>query len=107
MSQYVQGLRIQMKKSSGDDMIAQFIQDLYNESFTIQDQGKADEIDSLENRIKFWPNIICKAQGPVPDNLYNYDYNDEGLDGSVLGSERRKFPERRKFKKLLVILRSK
>ena len=56
------------------DVIARFKQDLYNKNFTLQDQGKDDEIDTLENRIKFWINIISNAQGPVPDNLYDYDY---------------------------------
>ena len=36
-----------------DDMIAQFKQDLYNKNFSFQDQGKDDEIDTLDNRIKF------------------------------------------------------
>ena len=86
-------------------MIAQFKQDLYDKNYTLQDQGKDDSIDTLENRIKFWINIISNAQGPVPDNLYDYDYNDEGLDYSVRGSEI--FPEIGEFKKLLDILRSK
>ena len=72
MSQSVRGLMIQMKKNSGD-MIAQFEQDLYNKNYTLQDQGKDDPIDTLENRIKFWINIISNDQGPVPDNLYDYD----------------------------------
>ena len=37
-----------------DDMIAQFKQDLYNKNLTLQDQGRDDPIDTLENRIKFW-----------------------------------------------------
>ena len=89
-----------------DDMIAQFKQDLYNKNFTLQDQGKNDPIDTLENRIKFWINIISNAQGPVPDNLYDYDYNDEGLDYSVRGWDCKEFPERRDLKKLLDILRN-
>ena len=36
-----------------DDMIAQFEQDFYNKKFTLQDQGKDDPIDTLENSIKF------------------------------------------------------
>ena len=88
-------------------MIAQFKQDLYNKNFTLQDQSKDYEIDTLENRIKFWINVISNAEGPVPDNLYDYDYNGEGLGHSVRGWERREFPERTEFKKLLDILRSK
>ena len=88
-----------------DDMIAQFEQDLYNKNFTLQDQGKDDSIDTLDNRIKFWINIISNDQGPVPDNLYDYDYNNEGLDYSVSGWEI--FPEIGEFKKLLDILRNK
>ena len=53
-----------------DDMIAQFKQDFYNNNFTSQDQGKANEIDTLENRIKFWINNISNARGSVPDYLY-------------------------------------
>ena len=86
-------------------MIAQFKQDLYHKNFTLQYQGKHDPIDTLENRIKFWINIFSNAEGPVPDNLYDYDYNNEGLDHSVRGSEI--FPEIGELKKLLDILRSK
>ena len=82
-----------------DDMMAQFKQDLYNKNYTLQDQGKDDSIDTLENRIKFWINIISNAQGPVPDNLYDYDYNDEGLDYSVRGAEI--FPEIGELKKII------
>ena len=35
-----------------DTMIAQFEQDLYNKIFSLQDQGRVDQIDSLQNRIK-------------------------------------------------------
>ena len=59
-----------------DDMIAQFEQDLYNKNFTLQDQGKNDPIDTLENRIEFWPNNNNNDEGPIPDNLYDYEYND-------------------------------
>ena len=88
-----------------DDMIAQFKQDLYKKHFTLQDQGKDDPIDTLDNRIKFWINIIEEYGGSMPDNVYDYDYNDEGLDGTVRGAEY--FPEIAEFKKLLDILRSK
>ena len=86
------------------DMIAQFKQDLYNKHFTLQNQGKDDPIDTLENRIKFWINIIEEYGGSMPDNVYDYDYNDEGCDGTVRGAE--DFPEIAEFKKLLDILRS-
>ena len=81
-----------------DDMIAQFEQDLYNKNFTLQDQGKDDPIDILENRIKFWIDIFSNVEGPIPDNLYDYDYNNEGLDHCVCGWERGEFPERRELK---------
>ena len=89
------------------DMIAQFKQDLNNKNFKLEDQGKDDENDTLDNRIKFWINFITNAQGTVADNLHDYDYNDEGLDGSIRGAERREFPERRELKKILDILRCK
>ena len=88
-------------------MIAQFKPHLYNKNFTLQNQGKYDETDTPENRIKFWVNNIDNAQGPVPDNFYDYDYNDEGLDESVRGTERRKFPERGEVKQLIDKLRCK
>ena len=68
-------------------MIAQFKQDLYNKNYTHQDQGKDDPIDTLENRIKFWIKIISNDEGSIPDKLYDYDYNDEGLDHSVRVAE--------------------
>ena len=88
-----------------DDMMAQFKRDFYNKNFTLQDQGKDDPVDTLEFRIKFWPNIISNAQGPVPDNLFDYDYNDGGLDKTVGGAK--KFPDIGGLKKLLDILRCK
>ena len=88
-----------------DDMITQFKQDLYKKNFTLQDQGKDDEIATLENRIIFWINIISNDQASVSDNLYNYDYNDERLDFSVREAEIN--PEIGELKKLLDILRSK
>ena len=90
-----------------DDTITQFEQDLYNKNYTLQDQGKDDPTDTLDNRIKFWINIIGNAQGPIPDNLYDYEYNDERLDYSVRDWDRKEFPERRELKKLLDILRKK
>ena len=86
-------------------MMTQFKQDLYNKHFTLQDQGKDDPIDTLENRIKFWINIFENHNGYMPDNVYNYDYDIEGLDGTVQSAEI--FPEIGELKKLLDILRSK
>ena len=34
-----------------NDMIAQYKQDFYNKTFSLQDQGKDDPIDTLQNRI--------------------------------------------------------
>ena len=86
-----------------DDMIAQFKQDLFNKKFFVQDEGRSDQIDTLQNRIKFWPNNIRNAQGPVPDKLYENDYNDEGLDNSVCSAK--VFPETGELKNFLDILR--
>ena len=85
-------------------MIAQLKQDFYYKNFTLQDKGKDDRIDTLENRIKFWLNIIIKDEGPFLDNLHDFDYNNEGLDHSVHGAEI--IPDRRELKKLLYIPRS-
>ena len=75
---------------------------LCQKNFSLQDQGKGDQIDTLQNGIEFWLNI--KNMGsPIPDNLFDYVYDDEGLGGSVRGAEI--FPEIREFKKLLDILR--
>ena len=71
-----------------DPETAQLKQDLYNKNFTLQDHGKYDPIDTFENRINFWLRILNKDEGPIPDNLYDYDYNNEGrLDHSVRGVE--------------------
>ena len=88
-----------------DDMVAQFKQDLYNKHFTLQNQGKDDPIDTLENRIKFWMNFFEENDGSMPDNVYDYDYNDESLESTVRGWGL--FPEIGELKKLLDILRSK
>ena len=84
-------------------MMAQIKQDLYNKNSTLQDQGKVDPIDTLENRIKFWFNIVNYDGGPKLDILHDYNLNNEGLDHSVFGSE--KDPEIGGLKKILEILR--
>ena len=52
-----------------DTMIAQFKQNLLNKNYSLQDQGKCDEKDTLQNRIKFWLNGFSLG-GPIPDNVY-------------------------------------
>ena len=47
--------------------------------------------------------MISNDQGSVPDNLYDYDYNQERLDHSVRGSEI--FSEIGELKKVMDILR--
>ena len=88
-----------------DDIIDQFKQDIHDKNYTPQNQGKDDPFDTLDNRIKFWINIISNDQGPVPENLYDYDYNDEGLDETVRGSEI--YPEVGELKNFLDKLRCK
>ena len=39
----------------------------------------------------------------MPNNVFKYEYNDEGLDGTVLGAET--FPDIGELKKILDILK--
>ena len=87
-----------------DTMIAQLKQDLYNKSFSLQDQGKGDQIDTLQDRKKFWLKILDMG-GPIADNLWDCDYNDDVLDSSVRSAEI--IPVITKLKNLLDILRYK
>jgi len=48
-------------------MIAQFKQDLYNKNFTLHDQGKNDQIDTLEKT--FWEMIFV-----TEDCIEVYDF---------------------------------
>ena len=73
-----------------DTMIAQFKQDFYKKNLSLQDQGKCDQINTLQNRIKLWLNLIDKGF-PIPDTSYDNAYNDDGLDDPVCGAEI--FPE--------------
>ena len=73
-----------------DTMIAQFEQYLYNKNFGRQDQRKSDQLETLQNRMKIWLHISDMG-GPIPDNLFDYDFNDDGLDHYVRGAEI--FPE--------------
>ena len=41
-----------------DTMIAQFKQGFYNKNFSLQDQNKGDQSDTLQNRFNFWLNIF-------------------------------------------------
>ena len=82
-----------------DNMIAQFKQDSYDKNFSLQNQGKCNENDTLQKRIKFWLNVI-DMWGQIPDNVYEYDYNDPGKN-YYLGSLER-YPELRDLKKVLI-----
>ena len=66
-------------------MIAQFRQDVYNKSFSHQDQDKRDA--GLERKFKFWLIYVVKMGGPIPDNVYDYDYDDPGLGYLFRGSK--------------------
>ena len=41
-----------------DTRIAHFKQDLSYKKFSLQDQSKCDENDTLQRRINFWPNVF-------------------------------------------------
>ena len=75
----------EFRRSKRDTMAAQFEQVFYNKNFSFQYLGKGGQIDTLQKRIEFWPNNF-DMRGPIPDNLYDYDYNDGGLDHSVRGA---------------------
>ena len=78
-------------------MIAQFKEDLYNKNFSLEDQSKGDQIDTLQNRINFWLNVLDTGD-PIPDNVYDYDYNDD-MDNFVRGE--RYFPAIGELKKII------
>ena len=84
-------------------MIAQFKQVLYNKNFSLQAQGKCDENDTLQKRIKVWPNV-SNMGSLLPDDVYDFEYN-VGLGYFVRGAEI--IPEIEDLKKLLDLLKSK
>ena len=86
-----------------NNMIAQFREGLYSRNFGQQDQGKAEN-DTLKKRIRFWLNVIVMG-GPIPDFVYDYDYNVPGIDFNFRAAEI--FPENRELKKLNDILKHK
>ena len=84
-------------------LIAQIKQHFYNKNFSLQDQSKCDENDTLQKINKLWPNVI-DIWGPMPFSVYNYDYND-GMDSFVRGADI--LPEIRALKILIDIPRQK
>ena len=68
-----------------DNMIAEFKQDLNNRSFNLQEQDKRD--DSLQKKITFWHNFVVNQGVPIPDNVYDYDYNENGIGFFFRGSK--------------------
>ena len=87
-----------------DTIIAQVKQDLSNKKFSLQDQSKVDQNDTLQDRIKLSLKFF-DMRGPIPDNLHDYYYNDNGLDHFVRGAEM--FPDIREVKVLSEIHRYK
>ena len=51
----------EIRYNYGDTMIAQFKEDLYNKNFSLQDQSKSDQIDTLQNKINVWLKIIDRG----------------------------------------------
>ena len=86
-------------------MTAQFKQDLYKNFSLFKIKVKMIQLILSRIELNFGIIFFINAQGPIPDILFDYDYNDEGLDHSVRSAEI--FPEIRQFKKLLDILRCK
>ena len=82
-----------------DIMIAQFKQDVSNKNFSFQDQGNCDRNDTLRKRIKFWLNFIDVGD-PIPEKVYDYDYNIPEMDFYFRGSECDS--ELRNFEKFLI-----
>ena len=83
-----------------DIMIAQFKQDFYNKNFSLQDQDKRNI--SLQKRSEFWLNYVVVNKGaPKPDNVFEYDYNDDGFAFSFCGAKND--PELRALKEFLTI----
>ena len=79
-------------------MIAKFQQDLYNQNFSLQDQGKGNEKDNLQERFRFWLHII-EWGGPIPDNVYDFDYNASDRDHYFSGEKI--YSGMREFKRIL------
>ena len=66
-------------------MIAQFKQDIFNKIFSHQDQDKRES--SLQKRIKLWfTHVVVKEGAPIPDNVYNYHYDDAEMGFYFRGS---------------------
>ena len=58
-----------------DIMISQPKQDLHNKSLSHQDQDKRE--GGLQTRINFWLNYVVSQGSPIPDNVYESDYNNK------------------------------
>ena len=74
------------RNNNEDIMIAQFKQEFHNKCFSLQDQGKCDEKDTLWKLFKFWLNVTYMGV-PTPDKVYDYDYNEPGMDYLFTGRD--------------------
>ena len=79
-----------------DNMIGQFKQYLNNKNFSPQIQDKCNEGDFFQRKNKLWLNVIDMG-GPIPGNVYDYEYNDSGKNCYFRGAERD--PENGEFRK--------
>ena len=80
-----------------DNTVDRFKQDLYNKTFSLQDQGKCDKGNTLKKRDIFLLNVINMC-GPRPDNVYDYDSDVPGTDYYFRGAE--SDPEIGEFKRI-------
>ena len=53
----------------------QFEHDLYNKTFSNQLESDDDEVDTLQQRIKWWMAVFDRG-GLIPNNVYDYSFDD-------------------------------
>ena len=51
----------------------QFVHSLYSKSFSYQVESDDDDIDTLQQRIKWWMVVIDRG-GPIPKDVYDYNF---------------------------------
>ena len=75
-------------------MEGQFELDLYNRYFSNQLESDVDEIDTLQQRIKWWMTVFDRG-GPIHNNVYDYTFNElYMLYREAIDPERQEFVEK-------------
>ena len=71
----VENYEEELREVFRDTMESLFEHNLYNKSFSNQLESDDDDLDTFQQRIKWWMVVVDRG-GPIPYDVYEYTFNE-------------------------------